>query len=307
MRYLAQRQFVVVSAAGVLATLGMILTQSDSRAQTKAGAPAPRAAIAPSPPPTANPYADFFGHTEAVQTVEVRPSMPGLLTKIVFREGQEVRQGDLLFEFDPRPHKFALDLARAELARALAERAGAETDSVLQRQLHKNAGATQAEVDRATTRVAVAKAMVEAAQAKVASAQWSVESTRITSPINGRIGRALLSPGWVPAGVTLAVIVSQDPIHVYFAVGPGQCFQLLRQWHASGGSAPAKPPRIPVKICLSSEEGFAREGVIDFIDNRFNPKRGTIRVRALVPNADRLMLPGLMVQVRMPLEPSRKP
>jgi membrane fusion protein, multidrug efflux system len=309
MRYLAQRQFVVVAGAGALTTLGLILTGSDSRAQTQAGAPASGAAIAPSVPPTDDKYVDFVGRTEAVQTIEVRHPMPGLLTKISFREGQDVRQGDLLFEFDPRPHQAALALAQAELARAQAELAGAEADFARQKQTGKAAAVSQAEIDKTATHVAAAKDATQAAQAKLQSAQLSLESTRIASPITGRVGRAYLSEGnWVLTGTTLTVIVSQDPIHVSFDMDERHYLQFfVHQWHQAGGSTSAKPPRIPVKIGLSIEQGFPHEGVVDFVDNRFDPKTATIHVRAVLPNADRLMLPGLFVRVRMPLATPRKP
>jgi multidrug efflux system membrane fusion protein len=85
-----------------------------------------------------------------------------------------------------------------------------------------------------------------------------------------------------------------------------QYLQLSRQWRQAGGSA-AKPPQIPVKIGLSIEQDFSHKGVVDFIDNQCDPTTGTIRVRAVLPNPDRLMLPGLSVRVRMPLESPQKP
>jgi membrane fusion protein, multidrug efflux system len=307
MRYLSWRLFVIVAGVVAPIALGLILAQSNSRAQTRAGAPASDSAIAPSVSPPGDKYVDLVGRTEAVQTIEVRTTMPGLLSKIVFREGQEVRVGDLLFEFDARPHQANLDLTRAELARAQAELAGGEADFARQKQL-RNTASSEANIDTVAAHVSAAKAAVEAAKAKVQSAQLSLESTRIASPIMGRVGRAYVSAGnWVLPSAILTVIVSQDPIHVSFDMDERQYLKSYRQWGQAGAAATAKPAPIPVKIGLSIEEGFPHEGIIDFIDNRFDSTKGTIRMRALVANADGLILPGLFARVRIPRETSRSP
>jgi multidrug efflux system membrane fusion protein len=297
-----------MAGAVALNSFGWMLAGNNVRAQTTAGATASGSAVAPSTPPARSEHVDFVGRTKAVQTIEVRHSMPGLLTKIAFREGQEVRQGDLLFEFDSRPQQAALELAQAELARAQAELTGVEADLGLQKQLGKTAAVSQAEIERAAVHIAAAKANVEAARAKLQSAQLTLESTRIASPITGRVGRAYLSTGnWVLPSTILTVIVSQDPIHVFFDVDERQYLQSSQQWRQVGGSSSVKPPRIPVQIGLPIEEGFPHEGVIDFVDNRFDATTGTIRMRAILPNPDGLMLPGLFVRIRLPLETPRKP
>jgi multidrug efflux system membrane fusion protein len=307
MAYLAKRRLVVMGTAVALTTLGLTLLESGSRAQTQAGAPASDAATAPSALPAGNQDLDFTGRTEAVQTIELRPPMPGLLAKILFREGEEVQKGQMLFELDSRPQQAALDLARAELAQAQAEVTAAKADLARQQQLGKTAAVSESEIEKAAAHAAVAMAAVEAAMAKLQSARWSVESTRIVSPITGRIGRASLSVGnWVLPGAVLAVIVSEDPIYVVFDLDERQYLQCSRRWRQAGGSASAKPPRIAVKIGLTVEEGFPHDGVVDFIDNQFDPKTGTIRFRAILSNADRLMLPGLFARVRMSLETSHK-
>jgi RND family efflux transporter MFP subunit len=189
---LAQRQAVIVSGAVVLTISGLIMAGSDRQAQTQVGAPASGSGIAPPASATERQYVDFVGRTEAVQTIEVRPAVPGLLARVAFQEGQDVRQGELLFEVDPRPHQAALYQAKAELTHAQAEIAGAEADLARQRQLSKTASLSQAETDQAAARLAAAKATAEAAKAKLESAQLSLESARITSPIAGRVGRAYL-------------------------------------------------------------------------------------------------------------------
>ncbi len=255
-----------------------------------------------------NEYAVFVGWIEAVQKIEIHPAMPGLLTRIAFQEGQDVQKGDLLFEFDPRPRQAALEVAEGELARARAEMSLAEAGLARQRQLVKTAAISEAEIEKATAGLAAARTAVLAAEAKLQSARLDLEATRIVSPITGRIGRAYLSVGnWVLPGATLAVIVSLDPIHVSFDVDQTHYLQLARRWRQTGGAASAKPPRIPVKIGLSIDPDFPREGVVDFVDNQFDPKTATIRFRAILANADRLMLPGLVVRVRMPLEMPQKP
>ena len=273
--------------------VGLILAGGEGRAQAPARAPASRAALAPSAPPDGKQYADFGGRIEAVQTIQVRLPVPGLLTKICFREGQEVRQGELLFEVDPRAQQIALDLAQAELARAHADLKGAQAELERQKRL-----ATTIRVPPG----AGAEAAVRAAEVKVQSAKLNLESTRITAPISGHVGRANLSAGnWVLPGTVLTTIVSEDPIHVYFDMDQRSYLQFSHQRRQAGRAASAKPA-IRVKVGLSTDKGFPHEGVVDFVDNKFDPKTGTILIRAVLPNADRQMLPGLFARVRMPLE-----
>jgi membrane fusion protein, multidrug efflux system len=307
MRYFAQWQFVVMAGAVAITALGVILPGSDGRAQTPPDAPASGAAIAPSAP-TGDQHADFVGAADAVETIEVRSPMSGLLAKIVFREGQEVRKGDLLFEFDPRPHRAALDLAMAELRRAQAELTGAEAALVRQKQLGKSDAASQAEIEKTVAQADVAKAALDVAKTKVQAAQLGLESTQIRSFITGRVGRVHLSAGnSVLPGTALTTIVSQDPIYVYFDLDEKHYRQFSRQWRQAETAAPAKVPQIPVKIGLSTEQDFPHDGVIDFVDNHFDPKTGTIRVRAVLSNADRAMLPGMYARVRLPMTASQKP
>lgn len=307
MRSVSQRQSVIVMVGScALTALGAILAGSEVQAQTQVGAPAPGVTTAPSETSTGNGYADFAGRIEAVQTIEVRLPSPGLLTKISFREGQEIQRGDLLFEIDPRPHEAVLNLAQAELARAKAELVGAEAELARLRQQSNNGLASQEEMNKTATRVAVSKATVDAASAKLQSAQLSLESTRIASPITGRIGRAYLSAGnWVLPSAILAVIVSQDPVRVSFDMDEATFLDLSRQWRHVSGSA--NVPQIRVKVGLSTEPDFPHEGVVDFVDNQFDPQTGTIRVRAVLPNPDGLLLPGLFARIRMLRESPRSP
>jgi membrane fusion protein, multidrug efflux system len=302
MSFLTNGRFVVrLAELGMLAILGLTVANRGGVA-VAAGAVADEAAAGQPSSSGRNGFADFPGRADAVETIEVRPGISGYLTKTLFQAGQQVEQGQLLSEVDSRLHRAALDKAQAELARAKAEMTVAQADLARTRQVLTTPNSSQADVDKATAQLAAAEATVQIAEVGVNIAKLNLDATRLTAPIAGRIGRASISMGnWVQPSTLLAVIVSQDPIHVYFDVDERQHLQFAREGRRDGASGSGKAPVIPVKIGLADEQGFPRQGVLDFQDIRVDPATGTICYRAVVGNADRSLLPGLFVRVRMPL------
>ncbi len=294
--------FVVrLAGFGMLAILGLNVATGGGMASSAAGPAADEAVAAQPPAAGTNGFADFPGRTDAVETIEVRPGISGYLMKTVFQAGQQVERGQLLFEVDSRLYRTNLDKASAELARAKAEVTAVQVELARTKQLLPMHASSQPEVDRATAQLAAAEAAAQVAEAGVDIARLNLEATRLTSPIAGRIGRVSVSVGnWVQPGTLLAVIVSQDPIYVYFNVDEKQHRQFAREGRRDGAPGHGKAPVIPVQIGLADEQGFARQGVLDFQDIRVDPATGTILYRAVVSNADRALLPGLFVRVRMP-------
>ncbi len=246
---------------------------------------------------------EFTGRLEAVNTVELRPRVSGYVSRVAFTEGALVRAGAVLFEIDPRPFQADVDRLRAELVRAqaVAERASAEQQRAA-RLRAENAIATE-EHDRRVAFAKEAAAQVAAVLAALGAEELNLEFTRVTAPISGRIGRAVVTEGNLvssgPGDATLlTTIVSLDPIYAYFEADE-QMFLKYANGARGGGGASAGLADLPVRMALASDPGFPREGRIHFLDNQVNPATGTIRVRALFRNPDHDLTPGLFVRVRL--------
>jgi RND family efflux transporter MFP subunit len=244
-------------------------------------------------------YEEFTGRIEAASRVELRPRVTGYLQKAAFREGDEVKVGDLLFEIDPRPYKAALDRAQASLRQAEARVKVTEANMQRLKAMATRGGVAPEEVDKAAAEQAEAAAALQSAKASLEAARLNLDFTRVSAPIAGRIGQRLLDPGnLVMADNTLlATIVSRDPMYVYFEVDERAFLRLRRAALNEKG----KVDKMPVAVGLADEEGYPRRGVVDFVDNQVHAQAGTIRMRAVLPNKDDLLRPGLFVRVRLPL------
>jgi RND family efflux transporter MFP subunit len=246
-------------------------------------------------------HEDFTGRTEASTRVDLRPRVAGYLTATRFKEGDLVNKGDILFEIDPRPYQAQLDqavsqvdlnkatlrLARATLARdqALAK---AARGSVSPQQLDHD----QAAVDEALARIKAGEASAEVCK-------LNLSFCKVTAPINGRIGQRLVDPGNLvnQDQTLLAVLVGEDPMYVYFDIDE-RTFLWVRRSNQKGKLDAGK---LPVAVGLADEEGFPRQGVLDFTADRVDPETGAIHLRAVLPNKDKLLAPGLFVRVRLAL------
>jgi RND family efflux transporter MFP subunit len=242
-------------------------------------------------------YEDFTGRTEAVESVEIRARVTGMLTKVLFQAGSLVKQGDLLFEIDPRPYQAELDKVEAEVRRAEARLKHQAEEVERAKKLLENKTLSREEFSRALAGREDAEGALRVARAGRDLAKLNLMFTRITAPITGRIGRPSLSPGnLVKADDTaLTTIVSMNPMYVYFDIYERTLLRLRR----TAREGKAKGEGTPVQLGLTDEEGFPRQGKIDFVDNRLNPATGTLHLRAVFPNADGFLLPGLFARVRL--------
>ncbi|TKI06618.1 efflux RND transporter periplasmic adaptor subunit [Martelella alba] len=242
----------------------------------------------------------FNGRIAAVQSVELRPRVSGYINQVNFREGQEVHKGDVLFTIDDRTYR--ADLARAEAALSSALSQAKLTQSEAERtQKLIGAKAVSAELNEQRRSAATqAQADVLSARAAVATAQLNMDFTRVTAPINGKAGRAMITVGnLVTAGDSASVLttlVSLDTVYVYFDVDEATFLHYQALTRTDGG----QPPR-SVRVALVGEDGFPHTGRVDFLDNQLTPSTGTIRMRALLDNHDRLFTPGLFARVQLPV------
>jgi RND family efflux transporter MFP subunit len=248
---------------------------------------------------------DYTARLDAVDSVEVRPRVSGYLQSVHFKEGALVRKDDLLFLIDPRPYDAALRHAEADLQLAktrleIAKKNLGRADVLLPRQ-----AMSKEEADIRESAVRQAEASLGRANATVESAQLDVEFTEITAPVGGRVGRKLVTEGNLinggvgSEGTLLTTIVSLDPIYAYFDADE-RAYLKYSRLALSGERPSSRDYKNPVRVGLADEEGFPREGFMDFVDNQFDRGTGTIIGRALLPNPDLTLAPGLFARLRLP-------
>jgi RND family efflux transporter MFP subunit len=247
---------------------------------------------------------EYTGRLEATENVEVRARVSGYLQSIHFKDGAIVKKGDLLFVIDPRPYQAEVDRVRAELQLAQARLELAKSDYARAQKLLQFRAMSQEEADTRAATERQAQESVAAGQAAVKAAGLNVEFTRVTAPITGRISRRLVTEGNLINGGTaqstlLTTIVSMDPIYVYFEADERSYLKHVRL--SQNGKGPnSRQGRNPVYLALADEKGFPRNGYIDFIDNRLDPKTGTMTGRAVFTNSDLALAPGLFGRIRIP-------
>jgi RND family efflux transporter MFP subunit len=237
---------------------------------------------------------DFVGRFEAPQNVEVKPRVTGYLVGSHFRDGQYVRRGQLLFTIDARPARAQLDQARAQLARAQAQAVNARTELARSRTLAAQRAASVEEVEQRQAALRSANADVSASAALLRARQLDVGFTRVLAPISGQVSERRVDPGnAVTADQTvLTTVVSTNPLHFSF---DGSEALLLRFQRQSGSATVGAP----VRIRLQDEAQYVHAGRLDFVDNALNSGAGTIRGRAVVPNPDGFLKPGMMGRLRL--------
>jgi RND family efflux transporter MFP subunit len=230
---------------------------------------------------------EYPGHLQAVEMVEIRPRVSGYIDSIHFIDGAEVKASDLLFVIDPRPYQAELDRdqARFELAENDLQRAEA---------LRGTKAISEEEYDSRSKAAREAKAALDVVR-------LNLEYTHITAPINGKIGRRLVTvgnlvQGGAGAASTLATLVTMDPVYCYFDA-PEET--LPRYNHGGSGQNGS----LACELALVGEQGFPHKGQLDFFDNQVDPRTGTIRLRCVLENASRALVPGMFAKIRIPAGP----
>lgn len=242
----------------------------------------------------------FTGRFEAVESVKLRPRVSGYIDAVKFVEGKEVKKGDILFVIDQRPYRVRLEQAKAELTRAKAQSELAKTELARTRKLLKTHAVSQEEFDRRASLYSQVQAEVDAARAAFDTAALDLEYTQVVAPIDGRVSRAEVTTGnFVNAGDTvLTSVVSLDPIYVSFE-GDEQTFLKYNELAKRGERPSARDEANLINIGLANEIDFPHTATMNFVDNALNAETGTIRMRALVSNPDRLFTAGMLARVRL--------
>ena len=296
------RVLVVHARVGSLVVgLAAFLASAGCHKQGGGPPPAPPEVVVAAPTKrSVTEWVEYPGRVQAVQSVEIRARVGGYLQSVNFSDGADVEEGALLFVIDPRPYRATLKAAEAGLAQAKAR---VETSALLLKraQAIKESGAvSQDTLDTRLQDSLTAQADLQSAQAAVDSARLDMGWTHVRAPISGRLGRRLVVPGDLVEGSTagstlLTTIVSENPVYFYFTVNEDAALRYARSW-----GAPNDEPPEAIPAQLIDELGTLHEGHVDFVDNRIDEKSGTQELRAVFPNDDGHLIPGMFGTVRIP-------
>ena len=264
------------------------------------------AAAAPPPPPVSVAAAierkvieseEFSGRLEAVEQVDIRARVTGYIQSVSFRNGADVRKGDVLFVIDPRPFQAELARAEATAANTRAQLDLAKSEVARAEALLADQATSKREYDAVVSKVRQLEAQGRSAQAAIDVAKLNLSYTRVTAPISGRAGKAEITAGNLvqgegPNSPVLTSIVSSNPIYASFEADESVYLKYGKR--ARNGSS-----ALPVHVGLADEDGFPRKGTLQFVDNRLDPRSGTVRMRAVLDNNDGKLTPGLYARVKL--------
>ncbi|HEY7315296.1 MAG TPA: efflux RND transporter periplasmic adaptor subunit [Gemmataceae bacterium] len=254
-------------------------------------------------------YVDFTGRTDSVASVDVRARVTGYLVRRPFKDGSDVKKGDLLFEIDPAPYQAQLNQATSQVklneASLKLMRTTYDRDKAISLVQPGAVAKQQLDQDRAAVDEAIAR--VEAAKASTEVYKLNVGFTKIYSPIDGQISRSYMTPGnlVIQDQTLLTTIVSMDPAFVYFDLDEPTLIR-LRKLVNEGKLKRLRDGSMPVVMGLQGEEGHPHKGTINFVNNQVNPTTGSITMRGEFPNpkpsgGEQLLSPGMFVRIRLPI------
>jgi multidrug efflux system membrane fusion protein len=292
------RSFSLACALGLLILVGLMSGCHNNPVKPPPPKPA-EVLVSPAVEKEFVDYEDFTGRLEAFKKVDIQSRVTGFLSKVNFREGSKVSKDAVLFEIDPRPYKADLDKAEASIVQAQARLTRLEGDLTRAQELFRRQSLGKEEFEKVRGDHAEALAAQKVAEAGRTSAKLFYDYTKVTSPIDGVVGRALVDEGnLVKAdGTILTTVVTQDPIYAYFDVDERTLLRLRRlvrdgKIQATGAST------LPVRMGLADEDDFPQAGTIDFEDNAVDPNTGTLRLRGVFKNQQGFLAPGMFVRIR---------
>lgn len=248
-------------------------------------------------------YDQFTGRFRAVERVEIRARVDGYLEEIKFRDGQLVEKGDVLFVIDQRPYKIALEQARAELESAQTRLELAEKELRRAQGLRSSGAVSQELIDRRNQEFLSARSAVSSAEAALHAAQLNLEFTKVKAPVSGKISENFVSVGNLISGglssaTVLTRIVSYDPIYFSFETSEQKLIRYLDRRKNQSGATVIRDGGQTVMAKLLGQEQFTHRGKLDFIDNEIDPSTGTLLVRAVFPNDELRLMPGMFAKAQ---------
>lgn len=242
---------------------------------------------------------EYSGRLVAMDKVDIRPRVSGMIDAVHFQSGAMVKKGDLLFTIDPRPYKAEVARAQGMLRSAEADRNLAQSELTRAEKLIETNVISASELDNRKNNFSVNQARYKSAEAALESAKLNLEYTMIKAPVSGKVSRAEITPGnIVEAGFNapiLTSVVSSDPIFVDFDIDENAFVNYMQKGPQENHSA----NKIPVLMGLATESDLSHQGFIESFDNEFNTTSGTIRARAVFPNPNGHLVPGLFARIKL--------
>jgi membrane fusion protein, multidrug efflux system len=295
--YFRERLAVAVALAAFV-LVASLAACDDGGTRTQAAPPPPAVVVTPAERRDINPPIEYVGQTVALDTVDLRARVEAFLVNRPFKEGDDVKKGDLLIGLEREPFEAAADAAAAKVAEARAEVVRTRRDLERARTLTSQGNLSQQSLDRAISDDQQAQASLRASEAELRQAQIDLGYTQITAPFDGRIGRSVYSVGqWVgPESGVLATLVKLDPIYAIFNVSEQSYLNYRQRVQQAAREGRPKPAYVP-RLRLANGTEYPLPGRLNFVDNRVDPTTGTIAVRADFANPDKLLVPGLFVTV----------
>ena len=301
--YLARRPLIAGAIAALLVAAGVYAVRgsnaSHSEALASAATPAVPVTVRTLAEQKVRIWSEFSGRLQAVDVAEIRPEVGGRITEVLFEDGQTVKAGEVIFVIDPRPYEAAVARAEANLASARTNAGFAKQDRDRAAALIGSQTMTQRDFDQRGNASRVADAAVQTAEADLKRARLDLEHAHMVAPISGRASRPEITVGNLvqagPGAPLLTTIVSNDTVYAGFEVDEQTYVESVRGT-ASGRD---QERRIPVQLSLPGDKGHVYRGTIYSFDNRIDAASGTIRARAKFDNADRALLPGMFVSVKL--------
>lgn len=295
--------FSWLTAMSALLGLAAVLAGCNEKPATSAPPPAEVRVAAPVARPVTR-YLELTGQTAAAKRVDLVARVSGTLSEIRYSDGAAVKQGDVLFVIEPDNYRLSLQLAEAAEAQQKALLVQAEADLARQKQLAQRQAASEAALDSAQSRRDSTAAAREQAAAQVAQAKLNLAYTEVKAPFDGIVSAHLVDQGalvGVGGPTLLASIVQSDPIKVRFSLDE-QTVLRIREAMRQRGLTLAGLGSIPVEIGLDTDTGYPHLGQLDYVAPELDMAGGTLAVRASMPNPKGVLLPGLYVRVRLPLQ-----
>ena len=289
-------------AAGLGALLLAACDRPPRQAASPAGAaPPPAVTVLKAQPESVPLVTELPGRTAARLIAEIRPQVTGIIKERPFEEGSEVKAGQLLYQIEPAPYQAAFDSAKANVERAEANLVVARLKAKRYAGLEKNDAVSKQANDEALAEAQKAEAELAAARAALDKAGIDLNFTRVRSPIAGRIGRSAVTPGALVTAnqaVALATVQQLDPINVDLTESSAERLRIERQLE-SAKLQRAEGSTVPVKLVLEDGSLYGLEGKLAFSEVSVHEATGTVTLRAVFPNPDRQLLPGMYVRARL--------
>ena len=288
--------------------VGSFLLAGCSQAPMPSGPATPTVTVARPIQREVTDHEDFTGRTDAVSKVDLRARVSGYLTKVTFKDGDYVKQNELLYEIDPRPFQVDLEQAQGSVERLEAQQKLLVIQVERYKKLAEKGAGSQQDLDQYLAQQAENIGELKSAQAQVDRAKLNLSFTRINAPIDGKISRTLLTVGnLVNADTTLlSTLMSIDPMYAYFTIEEPTLLH-IQKMKREGFIKSNKLSEVTVRMGLADDvkREFPLEGTMDFANNTVDPQTGTILVRGVfsnpyqIPKRSPLLMPGLFVRVRL--------